>query len=459
LLLLSISLLSRSIRFLLALVVPSLSAGVHAGPTLDGLIGHARSADAAAVDTGKLADDGPGLAPLLPPTGFALAWGEPQGPDLPGLVANAFGGRGGLLLQLDAFERGRPWHARAGVLLQGEGASRRVTFDGTGLSFDLFGEPGAGELYASVERRHWGPGWVGSLILDGSAPAVPAVGWRRTAVRGSATPWLSWIGPWGADFFVGRLTGHVQPKRPTLVGMRVQLQPVDGLDIGLSRTMQWGGRGRDESALSFWHSLIGNDNVGFEGITYDNEPGNQLAGIDVRWRIHRPSATSVYGQMIGEDEAGKFPSRNMFLLGFDTRVPTPRGSVRMFVEWSDTLAGRGTNDPRPGASYRHTVYRQGYTHEGALLATPAGGDVMLTSVGWVVRDGPLEGTLVATAGRAETTAPTLGPGRVRGVNTAWRIALRGHEREHVGARWSWWSDFDGSRKRHALQLWWQTALP
>ncbi len=126
------------------------------------------------------------------------------------------------------------------------------------------------------------PGWTGSLILDGAAPPLAAVGWRRPLPQVSSSPWLQWMGPWMADVFFGRLFGH-DPRLPALIGLRLQLQPFDRLQLGLSRTLQWGGHGRDESFESLMHGLIGWDNVGTRGITADNQPGNQLGGFD--WRL------------------------------------------------------------------------------------------------------------------------------------------------------------------------------
>jgi hypothetical protein len=425
----------------------------HAGPALDVWLDRARASDSGG------GGDLPGLVPWSPSPGIRVGWGEPQTGAWPGIVANEFVGRGGVRLQTrDLGEPGRV-RARIGVALRGEGSARAVTFEGTSLSWSPGDARGAGEFYASVQRRHWSPGWAGSLILDGAAPAVAAVGWRRGAVEPSTSPWLSWIGPWGADMFIGRLSGHREPARPTLIGMRVQLQPAPGFDIGLSRGIQWGGHGRDEGWTSLRNALLGNDNVGYDGITADNEPGNQLAGIDVHWRLHRASTTSVYAQVVGEDEAGHFTSRNMVLAGVHTRVPLEHGSLRLFAEWSDTLAGRVTGNQRPGAAYRHAVYQQGYTHEGVMLGHAAGGDVALGSVGGIYRDGAWAAVVAASTGRAEPTAQLFAPGRVKGLNASvrWaRDAQGSHLGSQVGAQWSWWRDT--AQTRHALQLWWQAPL-
>ncbi len=51
----------------------------------------------------------------------------------------------------------------------------------------------------------------------------------------------------------------------------------------------------------------------------DNEPGNQLAGFDFKFKLEPTLGwpVSFYGQMIGEDEAGGLPSANMYTGGIE----------------------------------------------------------------------------------------------------------------------------------------------
>lgn len=414
-----------------------------------------------------------GLDPLRPAPGWTLAWGGAARRP-PVLVADPIGGRGGLHWQSGELERG-PLRARSGLGLR-TGATPRWSLEGSEIAYRLgggyegHGESGAErnternterngegdhEIYASVQRRHWGPGWSGSLILDGAAPAVPALGWRRTGVRTSEdNPYLAWLGPWGGDLFVGRLQGHRQPARPALIGMRLLWMPVDRLELGFSRTMMWGGRGRDESARSLVNSLVGNDNVGFDGITAENEPGNQLAGVDLRWTVDPASRASIYLQVVGEDEAGHAPSRNFLLLGADAGVPAAGvegAGARVFLEWVDLLAGRASRDPRPGVTYRHSVYLQGYTQQGVVLGHAAGGDVKLAITGGRVDAGPWQATFALALGRAEPSAQFFAPGRVLGSGALLRVRMdRGMQ---LGVGGQWWRDAQG--RRHDWRIWWQ----
>jgi hypothetical protein len=388
------------------------------------------------------------LVPAPLGEGITAAVGGPGG-DAPQLISATIQGRGGMRLVADMIDSAA-LRVSAGVAWRDQ-AQTPWSLEGSSIAFGLCEQPGYGEFYASVEHRHWGPGWTGSLILDGAAPPVPALGWRRREAKASESVWLAWMGPWSADVFVGTLQGHVEPARPYLIGLRLQMQPGEGLQIGLSRTLQWGGSGRDQSLTSLVRALLGQDNVGYNGVTTSNEPGNQLGGFDWRWVLGEQRQFSIYGQVVGEDEAGHLPSANLLLIGVDGRPQTPFGALRVFVEWTDLIAGDFSGGARPGTTYRSHLYQQGYTQDGVVLGHPAGGDVRLGSVGAIFQRDSTGAMLVAAIGRAEPTAQRLAPGRVTGLNAAVHADV--DEGLRVGAGLWWWKD--GAGRRAEAQLWGQ----
>jgi len=362
---------------------------------------------------------------------------------------------------------GRTLVDRPGGLRLRLGATLADVPEGSGLprasleGFELSAPLGVGRAYASQQRRHWGPGWMGSLVLDGAAPPIAAVGWRKDDDQPFETSWLRWLGPWSADFFFGGLAGHSRPDRPWYIGMRITAQPLPGLGIGLSRGIQWGGTGRDESFSSLFHSLIGRDNVGKSGITKANEPGNQLGGFDVRYAraIGAGRVAAVYLQAIGEDESGYLPIKYLLSAGAElsgrfapgSGAPLAGYSWRVFGEWADTGMRHAYDTHQPGA-YRSGAYPYGYTHHRQVIGYPAGGDVTLGSLGAIL-DGPRASVLaVLHAGRALEGAQAFTAGdRIRGLglgfSVPWR-ALRlggavdvledGSTRRHYGQVWAGW---------------------
>jgi hypothetical protein len=127
----------------------------------------------------------------------------------------------------------------------------------------------------------------------------------------------------------------------------------------------------------------------------------------------------------------------------------------MFVEWTNTRAGSLSDDVAPGATYRHHLYPQGYTHDGAPLGHPVGGVVVAAAAGALVERGPFAASAVLARGRATSAAQRFVPGRLESVNANLQLDLGDGHRTGVGA---WWLRSAGWRGASA-QWWWQYAWP
>ncbi len=46
----------------------------------------------------------------------------------------------------------------------------------------------------------WGPGWISALALSNNARPIPQIGISRIDTSPFKTKWLSWMGPWQAEF-------------------------------------------------------------------------------------------------------------------------------------------------------------------------------------------------------------------------------------------------------------------
>jgi hypothetical protein len=108
-----------------------------------------------------------------------------HGDDIPPLLRPEIRGEGGVRLRAGTVLADGAVRARFGATWQ-PSAAYSVSFDGTAISAPL----GGGRIYASVERRHWGPSWTGSLILDAGArrsrrSAGARANRRRSGRRGS----------------------------------------------------------------------------------------------------------------------------------------------------------------------------------------------------------------------------------------------------------------------------------
>jgi len=430
-----------------AVVVALAPTPAHAGLSLDEALARHR-AQLDATGGSALTSSTPALSA---PDSVSLA-ASSRRERTPPLLRPGVDGSGVQLLHAEVDPDGIGWRLGLGwsdtVDQRGRRFDAGFNLDGSELSTTL----GAGRVYASVQRRHWGPSWVGSLILDAGAAPLPAIGWRTSESLRFANPWFAWLGPWSADVFVGTLAGHSQPERPRLWGGRFQFMPLDDFEVGLSRVVEWGGRSREENFSTLWRALLGHDNVG-DG---DYNPSNQLGGFDLRYtrRLGERSAASVYAQAIGEDEAGGLPASYLGSAGIDLAFEVDAASWRVFVERADTVAGGFSGHSRPGVAYQHSVYLQGYSQQGRPLGFPAGGDVMLTSLGLLFERAPYAGMLVLHQGRAHAGSQLAPVGRLAGVDAqlAWKFAAA----DRAGATLTHWRDPVSNQTR--LQLWWRHLL-
>ena len=225
----------------------------------------------------------------------------------------------------------------------------------------------------------WGPGHDGSLIRGDASRPVYGVTMQRAEQNAFETKWLSWIGPWQYQVFAGQLDDYKAIPDAKLLGLRVTAQPLPYLELGASRTLQWGGKGRSESWDSLWNAIKGNDNV-YDG---DDDRSNQIAGFDGRLNLQQlvNIPIGIYGQYVGEDEAGKLPSKKMYLAGMDYSSIYKNMPYQLYLEWADTR----TNGDVKGISYNHYIYTDGYYQHGYPLAHAMGGDGQMMSVGGDIR--------------------------------------------------------------------------
>lgn len=240
---------------------------------------------------------------------------------------------------------------------------------------------------ASTQQRWWGPGWDGSLILSNNARPFPSLTIDRIFTDAFETKWLSWLGPWDFSVMFGQLEKDRVVPNAQFFGMRFNFRPVPSLELGLSRSAQWCGDGRPCDAGTFADLFLGRDNIGDGGIGAENEPGNQMAGVDFRWS---PSffglPISAYGQFIGEDEAGGFPSRYLAQVGVEgSGFLRQSWSYRWFAELAGTSCDF-VHDDIFNCAYRQSIYRSGYTYRGRIIGHGADNDARLVSVGWLMVD-------------------------------------------------------------------------
>jgi hypothetical protein len=240
-------------------------------------------------------------------------------------------------------------------------------------------------LSAQNLDRWWGPGRQGSLILSNNARPMPSLLVERATARPFVSPWLSWLGPWRFNFGVGRMEDDRQDiDAPLFMAWRVTIMPFHDIEIGFSRTAQFCGRQLTCDVDSFFNMLAGNDNVGFDS-TPETEPGNQMAGFDMRWASPLGNwPYAVYGQMIGEDESSYLPAKYLAQFGLETWKPLADGGLLQFyTEYADTtcsaVSGSG---PYYNCAYNQGLFNiEGYRFHGRTIGHTTDRDSRSLAVG------------------------------------------------------------------------------
>jgi len=129
---------------------------------------------------------------------------------------------------------------------------------------------------------------------------------------------------WSLEVFNGFAEGSLNETKSLLLGARIILSPFEGLDFELVQTSQWGGKGYSTGISALGAALF------FDTNDNSNSNINKMAGFGISYLI--PSniiPLRIYGQAVGEDEAGNLPSCYAYLAG---------------VEWSNTIYNNGTYD-------------------------------------------------------------------------------------------------------------------
>ena len=231
--------------------------------------------------------------------------------------------------------------------------------------------------------RWWGPGWDGSLILSTNARPIPAISLDRRISEPFENKWLSWIGPWSFHSFIAQMEEERHVPNPYLWGIRVDVNPtiLDGLEIGLFRMMQLGGDGYPSSFSVWADAFLSQDNFHSYQQGKSTEPGNQLAGVDFRWKV-LDLPIALYYQITGEDEDDFLPEALFFQYGIEGWTDLSNSTLRVFAEYVDLTSYWRTGDPNTrNVTYSHGRYQDGYRYRGRPVGHWADTDSKIFSLG------------------------------------------------------------------------------
>ena len=173
--------------------------------------------------------------------------------------------------------------------------------------------------------------------------------------------WLPSEANWSFEAFNGFSEASLNNTYSMLTGLRAILIPVEGLEFELLQTSQWGGKGQSIGISSVGDILFSDTNVG------SNAQINKMAGFGISYKIPtKIIPLRIYGQTIGEDEAGNLPSCHSYLAGLEWSNLKFKYPVSLNFEIIDTRINHTTHGfCGPNTLYNNATYD--YTNYGKTM--------------------------------------------------------------------------------------------
>jgi hypothetical protein len=177
--------------------------------------------------------------------------------------------------------------------------------------------------------------------------------------------------------FIGRLERDREIPNALIFGNRLSFSPYPNLNLSLLRVAQYGGKGRPINSETIKHLLTGKDNTN-RNLEFNEQSGNQIAGIDFSYKINTNNNVYIYGQYLGEDGLDPiiddrwigaiFPSKRFGMGG----ISISSGSTKNL--WKITLEHINTDTGFKNVTYNHSLYKSGYRYHDNPIGADIDGD-------------------------------------------------------------------------------------
>jgi hypothetical protein len=219
--------------------------------------------------------------------------------------------------------------------------------------------------------RHWSFSDNSSLILSHNARPSKSIFLKLENRFGYN--WLPSKSNWSLEIFNGFTESSLNNINPMLFGARAVLSPIEGLDFEFVKTSQWGGKGYNVGISGLTSAIFKDTNDN------SNSNINKMAGLGISYLIRNNiMPLRIYGQAIGEDEAGGLPSCYAYLAGLEWSNAKIKYPSTVGIELIDTSTERSTH----GYCGKNSIYNNNtynYTNYGKVMGSEI--DTQSTSFG------------------------------------------------------------------------------
>ncbi len=157
------------------------------------------------------------------------------------------------------------------------------------------------DLTFGKQSLWWGPGDGTALMFSDNAEPIYMA--RASRIVPITLPWiLARLGPMKLDFFFGQLAGNPFPPRPVIHGEKITFKPTKNLELGFSRTSEFGGVGRALTPAAIANSYFSYVSSG-QGYGANNNPGKRTGGFDFSYRLpYLRRWLTLYSDWISSDD-------------------------------------------------------------------------------------------------------------------------------------------------------------
>lgn len=214
--------------------------------------------------------------------------------------------------------------------------------------------------------RWWSSSKNSSLIMSNTSRPMPGISIRNFEPLKFKNYYLQYLGYFDYEIFINKLESSRKIPNALLFGNRVTFSPSNWFDFSLFRVAQFGGDDRPSDSKTIWNMLIGNDTTSSK-LESDEQPGNQIAGIDFRLSLRSDNRLELYGQYVGEDGLDPiiddrwigaiFPSKRFGLIGLNNYIHIFGKDLNINIEHLDTYAEDAN------VAYNHSIYQSGYRYK------------------------------------------------------------------------------------------------
>ncbi|MCP4456127.1 MAG: capsule assembly Wzi family protein [Planctomycetes bacterium] len=208
----------------------------------------------------------------------------------------------------------------------------------------------------------WGPAHHGSMLMSTNAEPMNLL--KVSNDQPILLPsFLRFLGPMRAVYFLSELESNRTIPDAKLTGVRLDFKPTPNFEVGLNRTIMFGGQGNAPINWKHYMQIFWPNNIQGEE--------NQLAGFDWAWRLPLPGylparSVKLYGEWAGEDSAGFSQYRPLFGFKF-IDLFKQAGKTDLRIEYVKTHVSHN-----PSTFYNHHLFQSGYTYEGRVMGHHVG---------------------------------------------------------------------------------------